>query len=93
MRRTAWMLMLVFFVGCGTATNSTAVIEKLIPADEVIPAEVASLFDRGDHAQAVETLSTLIEKSPGEANLYSLRSTAYHQIGRFAEAIADLDRD
>lgn len=91
MRRTAWVLMLGFFAGCGNATKTTAVVEQTGRPEAVIPEEVAYLFDRGDHAEAVEKLTALIEKSPGDANLYSLRSTAYHQIGRFAEAIADLN--
>ncbi len=91
-KHTAWMLLLVWLVGCGggskpNLTSSTPEINQA-----AVPEEVATLFERGEIAQAVETLTAMIGKSPQDESLYSLRATAHHRLRNDREALVDLDR-
>lgn len=88
MRHMAWILVLVGMVGCGSATTTKAVVSTEDPA---VPPEVASLFERGEVTNAIETLTAMIAKSPRDVSLYALRATGYHRLSKYDEAMADLD--
>jgi len=89
MRRMAWMLILVWMIGCGSSSTPTKSVSST--DDPVIPAEVASLFERGEVTNAIETLTGMIAKSPRDVSLYALRATGYHRVGEYDKAMADLD--
>lgn len=89
----AWMLVLLLgtIIGCGGNTANKTVSTS--PVKEIsVPEEVSALFERGELAHAVETLTLLIKQSPNDENLLAVRATAHHRLGHFQEAIADLDR-
>ncbi len=92
MQRVAWVLLLGWLVGCGGTPIPTVTAEATKPKAVVVPAEVELLFDRGELTSAIELLSMLIEKTPRDESLYSLRATAHHRLGHHNDALADLDQ-
>lgn len=94
MRRHAWMLVLLTgaFVGCGSNSTDKKTVSKSSVTEPAVPAEVSQLFERGELAQAIDVLSSLIRKTPQDANLFSLRSMAHQRLGHQDDAIIDLDQ-
>jgi tetratricopeptide (TPR) repeat protein len=93
----AWMLLLGFVVGCGTSTspdvaNVMGSRGEGAVKEAAIPREVAPLLEKGAFAQAVEALTAMIEKSPRDDALFSLRASANHRLGQNGLAIADMDQ-
>ena len=94
MKRVAWMLLLGMIAGCSRSAPSTQVSTNEAAANvkiAAVPEEVAALFERGELANAIETISQRIEKTPRDETLFSLRATAHHRLGHHVEALADLD--
>ena len=84
-------------IGCGgtfspTTTVQTSAHKSNANTEIAIPPDVAVLFEKGEYALAVQTLSTLIEREPHNENLYSLRATSYLRQGLHDLALADLDQ-
>lgn len=94
MQCRAWMLVLFTgaFVGCGGSAATNPAAQSSAIKEIVVPAEVAAQFERGEIANAVETLTELMAKSPKDESLLSLRATARHRLGQNKEALADLDQ-
>lgn len=79
-------------IGCGQAAKPTQTAQGTVQSAVPIPPEVEVLFERGEIAKSVEVLTGLIEKSPKEWSLYTLRGTACHRLGHYASAIENLDQ-
>lgn len=94
MRHPAWMLVLLTgaFMGCGSNSANNRIVSSSTLKEAPVPEEVSRLFEQGELAQAIETLTTLMKKAPKDENLLALRATAHQRLGRGDEAIADLDR-
>lgn len=92
MRSLAWTLIIVGLFGCGQAQQATKTAQATTQPAISIPPEVETLFERGEIAKAVEVLTTLIEKSPKDYSLYTLRATGCHRLGHYASAIENLDQ-
>ena len=91
MRHSSWLLMAVMLVGCGGQSASPPVANSGGSGNEGVPAEVASLIERGETEQALSKLGELISQKPRDAVLYSVRATIRHRLGQNDEAIADLN--
>lgn len=94
MRQPAWMLVLVTLVcvGCGQDSKPIPSATATTLKEIEVPIDVATLFEKGEFAGAIERLSERIASSPREADFYSLRGSARHRLGQNAEALADLDQ-
>ena len=90
MRHTIWLLLGAMVVGCQSQSASPPVAGSGGTGNEGVPAEVASLIERGEAEQALSKLGELIGQKPREAVLYSVRATVRHRLGRNDEAVADL---
>jgi tetratricopeptide (TPR) repeat protein len=88
------MLVLVTLVGvgCGQGSKPNPTANATVLNEIEVPADVATLFEQGEVAGAIERLTDKIASSPREADLFSLRASARHRIGQNAEALADLDQ-
>ena len=97
MQRTTWMLVLGLLVGCNRGSTPTVVVDSpqvttTSVSETSVPPEVEALFASGDLAQAIEALTSLIEKTPQDDNLYALRATANHRLGNHDLAMTDADQ-
>ena len=91
MRRFVCMMVLGWIIGCGGVTTAPSTVQNAPVQEITVPAEVAPFFERGELAQAVEALNSMISKQPQDVTLYSLRATAHHRLGNNDQALADLD--
>ncbi len=78
-----------------------AEIRAQLAETERIDAEVATLVEKAqrlsygifpDFHQAVQLLDQAIDARPDDARLYLYRGSALHELGRYREAVADLER-
>ena len=93
MRHTIWLLLGALVVGCQSQSASPPLASGSGGSGhDGVPAEVATLIEKGEAEQAIAKLGELIGQQPREAMLYSVRATVRHRLGRHDEAIADLSR-
>lgn len=93
MRSITWMLITVCLVGCGgNRSNASKAKTTASSNEQVIPPDVAALFERGEMTQAIEQLTRMIASSPRNADLYAFRATAYGRQGKPDDALADYEQ-
>src|SRR5438067_1886699 len=61
-------------------------------ATEELLAQATRLAQRGEHAEAIQRLTELIEKSPMAALAWYLRGREHFRAGKIAESVADFDK-
>ncbi len=92
MRHSVWLLSIAMVLGCQGQSASPPVAGNGGSGNDGVPAEVASLIERGEAEQALSKLDELLAQKPREAVLYSVRASVQHRLGRNDEAIVDLNR-
>jgi tetratricopeptide (TPR) repeat protein len=65
---------------------------SLVEQEAILRQRALAEAQQGNHAEAIELFSYLIESNPNNANYYSNRGLVYFQSGQAAAAIADYNR-
>lgn len=63
---------------------------KMTPYKDIYQ-KAADFYAKQDYTKALEVFSEFIEKVPDSAKAYGLRAVCYYRLGKFTEAIKDID--